>query len=190
VCLAADASGSTAVGQRLPHDAYAALMTDYSRALARCATTRGGLALPPHGDGFVSLWVLRPSGDHGDVSVRRAACHAALEMVTAADRFNHARVETERLPLRLGLTLGAVTIRSDADRGAFEAVGDAVNVAARLQELNRELSTHVLASDAVVSGMEGWFRLNPILRDVELRGVAAPPRVFEVAAPSGKTLDV
>jgi hypothetical protein len=38
--------------------------------------------------------------------------------------------------------------------------------------------------------MEGWFRLNPILRDVELRGVAAPPRVFEVAAPSGKTLDV
>jgi len=190
VCLAADASGSTAIGQRLMHDAYAALMMDYSRTLARCVTTRGGLALPPHGDGFVSLWVLRPSGDHGDVSVRRAACHAALEMVTAADRFNQARAETERLPLRLGLTLGAVSIWSDADRGAFEAVGDAVNVAARLQELNRELSTRVLASEAVVSGTEDRFRLNPILHDVELRGVAAPPRVFEVAPPSGNTLDV
>ena len=183
VCLAADASGSTAIGQRLMHDAYAALMMDYSRTLARCVTRRGGLALPPHGDGFVSLWVLHSRvDDGGDVSVRGVACQAALEMVTAADRFNQARAETERLPLRLGLTLGAVTVRSDADRGAFEAVGDAVNVAARLQELNRELSTRVLASDAVVNGMEGRFRLNPILRDVELRGVAAPPRVFEVVA--------
>ena len=191
VCLAADAGGSTAVGQRLTHDAYAALMMDYSRTLAGCVTMRGGVALPPHGDGFVSLWVLRSHvNDGGDVSIRSAACQAALEMVTAADRFNQARAEAERLPLRLGLTLGAVTIRSDADRGAFEAVGDAVNVAARLQELNRELSTRVLAAEAVVSGTDNRFRLNPILRDVELRGVAAPPRVFEVAAASGNALDV
>src|SRR6185503_8624959 len=56
VCLAADASGPTAVGQKLAHDAYAKLMMDYGGTLARCVTARGGLALPPHGDGFVALW--------------------------------------------------------------------------------------------------------------------------------------
>jgi class 3 adenylate cyclase len=62
VCLAADASGSTAVGQRLAHDAYAALMMDYSRTLARCVTARGGLALPPHGErlcGALGRWLTR-----------------------------------------------------------------------------------------------------------------------------------
>jgi adenylate cyclase len=185
VCVAADAGGSTAIGQQLPHGAYAVLMTEYNRVLARCVTTRGGLALPPHGDGFVSLWVVGTGAvDAADVSTRLTACQAALAMVRAADHFNQERPEAERLPLRLGLTLGKVTIRSDADRGAFEAVGDAVNVAARLQELNRELATRVLASEAVVVGTEEQLALNPILRDVELRGVTAPPRVFELVASS------
>jgi adenylate cyclase len=181
VCLAADASGSTAVGQRLAHDAYAVLITEYNRVLGRCVTSRGGLALAPHGDGFVSLWVLGAGvRDDGEQSVRVAACQAALEMVTAADRFNQAHAESERLPLKLGLTLGAVTIRSDADRGAFEAVGDAVNVAARLQQVNRELGTWVLASAQLVEDLSGHFNLQRIDVPLTLKGVRNAPDVFEV----------
>jgi adenylate cyclase len=107
-------------------------------------------------------------------------------MVAAADQFNQSRPETERLPLRVGLTIGDVTIRSDADRGAFEAVGDAVNVAARLQQLNRDLSTRILASETVISGLNDQLELTPILQDFELRGIAAPPQVFELIA-NGRT---
>jgi adenylate cyclase len=189
VCVVADAAGSTAVGQRLPHDAYAALMTGYSHVLSRCVTARGGLPLAPHGDGFASLWLLKARAEDGDnISVRRAACASALEMVEAADQFNDSRPDHERLPLRVGLTIGAVTVRSDADRGAFEAVGDAVNIAARLEGLNRELATRVLASEDVVAGMEGQFELTLIDRNVTLKGIAAAPCVFEVAARTGPAL--
>lgn len=181
VCVVADAAGSTAVGQRLPHGTYAALMTEYTRVLSQCVTARGGLPLAPHGDGFASLWLLEARVENVDnVSARRAACECALEMVAAADRFNESRPDEERLPLRVGLTTGAVTVRSDADRGAFEAVGDAVNIAARLEGLNRELATRVLASEDVVARIEGRFEMNLIDRDITLKGVAAAPRVFEI----------
>jgi adenylate cyclase len=165
------------------------LMTGYSHVLSRCVTARGGLPLAPHGDGFASLWLLKARAEDGDnISVRRAACASALEMVEAADQFNDSRPDHERLPLRVGLTIGAVTVRSDADRGAFEAVGDAVNIAARLEGLNRELATRVLASEDVVAGMEGQFELTLIDRNVTLKGIAAAPCVFEVAARTGPAL--
>jgi adenylate cyclase len=187
VCVAADAGGSTAIGQRLPHSAYAALMTEYNRALARCVTTRGGLALPPHGDGFVSLWVVGSgAADKADVSTRLIACEAALEMARAAAHFNQERPEAERLPLRLGLTLGKVTIRSDADRGAFEAVGDAVNVAARLQQLNQELGTSVLASADLVGDLSMHLQLRRIDVLLTLKGVTHAPEVFALVTPKDR----
>jgi adenylate cyclase len=157
-------------------------MTDYNGALARCVTTRGGLALPPHGDGFVSLWALGARLHHADATIRLAACHAALEMTAAADRFNEARADDERLPLRLGLTVGEVTIRSDADRGAFEAVGDAVNIAARLQEANRSLGTAVLASADLVVDLPAEILLRRIEGPLRLKGVERTSDVFELKA--------
>lgn len=179
VCLAADAGGSTAVGQRLVHDVYARLMTEYNRVLAGVAS-HGGVALPPHGDGFVALFVIRL--DAHDRTIRLSACETALRLTAAANRFNSARVEGERLPLRIGLTVGLVAIRSDADRGVFEAVGDPVNVAARLQQANRELGTSVLASGDVVAGFAGVLNLHRIDVPLSLKGVARVPDIFELRA--------
>jgi adenylate cyclase len=181
VCLVTDATGSTAVGQRLSHGAYARLMTDYNRVLAECVAARGGLPLAPHGDGFVSLWVVKGAGPR-DSSIRLGACRAALEMVDAAARFNETRADGERLPLRIGLTVGPVAICSDADRGAFEAVGDTVNVAARLQQANKELGTSVLASAPLVQDLSPELPLRRVDSPPALKGVANPPEVFEVLA--------
>jgi adenylate cyclase len=179
ICLAADAGGSTAIGQRLPHDEYARLMFDYNRTLVGCVIARGGLALSPHGDGFISLWIVGARTDK--TSIRLAACHAALDMVAAADRFNQARTSSERLPLRIGLTAGEVTIHSDAERGPFEAVGDAVNVAARLQDANKTLGTSVLASADLIVDLPAEVRLRHIESPLLLKGVDRVPDVVELA---------
>jgi adenylate cyclase len=182
VCLVTDATGSTAVGQRLSHGAYAKLMTEYNRVLAECVAARGGLALAPHGDGFVSLWVVEPGVGVDDSRVRLAACHTALEMLSATRGFNERHAEGERLPVRIGMNVGPVTIRSDADRGAFEAVGDTVNVAARLQQANKELGTSVLASAPLVQDLSPELPLRRVDSPPALKGVANPPEVFEVLA--------
>jgi len=53
----------------------------------------------------------------------------------------------------------------------FNAFGDAVNVAARLRDLNRELGTRVLASAEVVDGLETRFDLRKIPDDLSLKGI-------------------
>jgi len=160
VCLATDAEGSTALGQRLSNREYAALLRDYNHALVKPVVIRGGTPLDPQGDGFVSVWcsASRSNGDV-DAECRFQACATAIDIATAADRFNLAHSEGARLPARTGLTVGIVTIHSDADRGVFNAFGDAVNVAARLRDLNRELGSRVIASEEVVSGLD--TRLEP-----------------------------
>ena len=142
VCLATDAEGSTAVGQRLSNEEYARLIRDYHEALTQPVLKRGGAALAPEGDGFAGVWrsnQVRGVGKDTDASRRLHACLAALEIVEAARQFNLGQPDGKQLPVRIGLTAGTVTIHSNADRGVFTAVGDAMNVAARLRDLNREV---------------------------------------------------
>jgi adenylate cyclase len=181
VCVATDAEGSTALGQRLSNREYAALLRDYNHALVKPVLIRGGTPLDPQGDGFVSVWC-SGSGSHDEVDAecRFQACATALDIATAADRFNLAQSDGSRLPARTGLTVGVVTIHSDADRGVFNAFGDAVNVAARLRDLNRELGSRVLASHEVVKGLETNLDLRALQHDVALKGVMRPQLIVEI----------
>ena len=183
VCLATDAEGSTAVGQRLSNADFARLLGEYNQALARPVWLHGGAALAPEGDGFIGLWCSTravPGDDDIEPECRLLACLTATEITEAARQFNLVQADGARLPVRIGLTAGTVTIHSDADRGVFNVIGDAVNVAARLRDLNRELGTGVLASEEVVKGLEPKVRLRPVSEPVALKGVDPPPAVFEV----------
>ena len=82
--------------------------------------------------------------------------------------------------MRIGLTAGAVTIHSNADRGVFAAVGDPMNVAARLRDLNREVGSLVLASEDVIKELESKLNLRPIAGSFPLKGITHRPVVFEI----------
>jgi adenylate cyclase len=186
VCLATDAAGSTAIGQRLPHGPYAHLMTSYHRALSSVVAVGGGEPLPPQGDGFIALWWVRDRGHGSEAGVaitRLQACRTALAVVAAAERFNRDQPAATQLPTRIGLNLGAVTIHSDADRGVFEAFGDVVNVAARLRDLNVRLGTRILASGDVVRGLDPNLAFDKVEGRVSLKGVEHPPDVVEIVCP-------
>jgi adenylate cyclase len=181
VCIATDAEGSTAVGQRLSNEDYARLIRDYHEALTRPVWNRGGAALAPEGDGFAGIWCSHEvRGVHDIDAARLRACLAAIEIVEAARQFNLGQPDGKQLPVRIGLTAGAVTIHSNADRGVFTAVGDAMNVAARLRDLNREVGSRILASEDVVRGLETRLQLRRISGDFALKGITQTPVVFEI----------
>ena len=186
VCLATDAAGSTAIGQQLPHDRYAHLLAEYNDALTQPVRARGGAILEPQGDGFVCLWYLSAARNDADADTRLRACRTALEIADASLRFDRRQPEGQQLPTRVGLNVGQVTIHSDADRGVFKAFGDAVNVAARLRDLNVELGTRVLANAAVVDGLEQDLAVRRVPGSFALKGVAAATAVValgEAGAP-------
>ena len=81
---------------------------------------------------------------------------------------------------RFGANWGKVTLATVGARAHYEyrAVGDPVNTASRIQELNKKFDTRILVSQSLVAGVEGFA-----VRDLGLfllRGKKTPERIFEL----------
>ena len=92
------------------------------------------------GDGFLAVFgTPRPSDDHAD-----RALAAALEIAQAVEG-----MDDDQLQIGIGLNSGSVVAGSigGADRLEFSVIGDAVNVAARVESATRETGDLILLSE-------------------------------------------
>jgi len=129
------------------------------------------------GDDVLALW----TGGDADRGMHLKACGAALELMSAVDRFNAAS-PTLRLPTRIGISGGevATTAIGAVNHFEFRPVGDTVVTSVRLQELNKLLGTRILAAEPVIRGLD-----TVLVRDLgvfQLRGKNLPTHVFEIMA--------
>lgn len=152
-CVATDAERYTAIAEGMDPVALARLMNDYYAAIFRPIEQFGGFVSDVVGDAALALWAARTP----DSALRENACRAALAIAGAVREFNRT---SGRPPLytRIGLDFGAMSLGSVGAGGHYEyrAVGDIVNTANRLQNLNKELGTCTLVSEAVLEGTEGF----------------------------------
>jgi adenylate cyclase len=115
--------------------------------------------------------------------------HAATRAVECAVSMQRrlARMQAQkRTPIRgvrIGINTGEAivgNIGSDK-RMDFTVIGDAVNVAARLQELAKELEADTLVSEATYRQVEGTFQFIA-LEPVVLRGRQEPTPIYRLGA--------
>src|SRR5258706_7034513 len=114
-----------------------------------------------------------------DPDTRKQVCSALLEMREAADAFNQ-RFAGERMSTRFGANWGKVTLATVGARAHYEyrAVGDTVNTANRIQDLNKKVGTRILVSQALVAGVEGFLTRD--LGTFQLRGRKSTERIVEL----------
>jgi adenylate cyclase len=62
---------------------------------------------------------------------------------------------------------------------SYTVIGDAVNLGARLESLNKEYGTRIIISDATRQQLVGEYELRP-LGDVVVKGKTMPVAIFEV----------
>jgi class 3 adenylate cyclase len=139
----------------------------------------GGLVLQFIGDEIEAVFgapVAAP--DHAD-----RALHAALEMRRRLDTWNAARAGGGvSLAHGIGVHSGPVLAGNigSPDRLSYALVGDAVNLASRLQSLTRELGGQILVSGDTVRRLKGSFALEA-LPAVHVKGRAADVEVYRAA---------
>jgi adenylate cyclase len=140
----------------------------------------GGVISDISGDGVMCVW----SGPAYPASACRGAVSAAVELLEFVEQFN-LRHPDERLPTRIGVHAGAALlgIVGGAGRYASTVVGDVANTASRVEGLNKQLGTRLLASEEVLRGLTG-FILRP-LGEFLLAGKSEPIRVAEVLGRTG-----
>ncbi|MEX0630356.1 MAG: adenylate/guanylate cyclase domain-containing protein [Chloroflexota bacterium] len=180
--LFADVTGSTAIGEALDPEDMRALLGRYFAIAQDVVTQHGGTLEKFIGDAVMAVFGLPTA--HDDDAARAAAAALALRDQVRADPGLG-----DRLPIRLGISTGeVVAAMGGGEGGDFLVTGDAVNVAARLQQSAD--SWEIVSSERTARAAGDGFVFGPLM-DLEARGKGAPVRARRlesagVAAPRAR----
>src|SRR5436190_9938357 len=181
--LLADIADSTTIGERLGHERSKFLFDEVTRLLVAEVKRSGGTVAQFTGDGLFALFGV-PSA-HDDDAER--AVRAALAMQAALGAYAKDVGEAYGVELagRVGVNTGPVVLLADdaaPPEERFNALGDTVNTAARLQAAAGRGG--VAVSPATAQQIESAFELESI-GSLELKGKSAPIEVFRVGGERG-----
>jgi adenylate cyclase len=173
VSMFVDMRGSTTLAeQRLPFDTVF-IVNRFLGAVSRAVIECGGQPNQFVGDGELALFGL----DANPQAACRQALQAAALIATNIDEMNQFLSHDLREPVRFGIGIhGGEVIIGDIgyrDHQVFTALGDAVNVAARLQDMTKSLECEVILSEEVYQTAGVSVNLRPV-QELEIRGRAQP----------------
>ena len=111
------------------------------------------------------------------------ACRTALDMVATMEELARAWAALDRPQFRIGVGInsGVAAVGNMGSDRLFDytAIGDNVNLASRLEGLNKYYGTNILVSQGTVKSLNGEFILRPVDL-VQVKGKAQPLEVFEL----------
>src|SRR5579859_5765436 len=169
--LFADVTESTALGDTLDPEDVRALMSRYYTHARQVVTEHGGTLEKFIGDAVMAVFGLPQA--HGDDAERALAAALALHEAVANDRLLGPSFQ-----LRIGANTGEVIATNQPASGDFLVTGDAVNVAARLQQCAAPGET--LVGERTMNAARLAFLFKPA-RQVEVKGKRQALQVFPLS---------
>ncbi len=177
--LFSDMRGFTALTEKgVPEDIVAMLNEYFTRMVQVLFDHRGTL------DKFVGDMVMALFGaplddeDHADHAVQ-----AAVAMVRALDGLNKewAAFGMPTLDIGVGINTGGMVAGNIGSKTimSYTVIGDAVNLGARLESLNKEYGTRIIISEHTRSRLKGRYDMRP-LGSVTVKGKSHPVAIYEV----------
>ncbi len=180
--LFADLRGFTEKAETWPETQLLAMMGDYFEMVVSPIQQMGGDVLKFMGDGILAVFDVE---DSAEKSCRLAAEAAEKSMINLRD-YNEDGLRNGREPIEfvIGMDFGKVTFGNigSPDRLDFTVVGQAVNVASRVQELCKELAENVLMTASVAQYMGDEVQS---VGFHSVRGLAEDIEVFKTSAKLG-----
>ena len=180
--LFSDIRGFTAASEHTPPEAVVAQLNEYFTVMVRVLHAHQGTLDKFVGDMVMGLFGAPVDDPHH----AEHAVDAARAMVSELATLN-ARWRAEgRAPLDIGIGINsgemiAGNIGSEAIM-SYTVIGDAVNLASRLESLNKDFRTRIIISDATRCQLVRSDDVIP-LGDVTVKGRAQAVAIFEVRVP-------
>jgi adenylate cyclase len=171
-----DLRGFTELSENLSGAELVSFLNDYFGAMTDAVGRHGGEVLKFIGDALLAIFPL--SGETGSLVAARALA-AATEAQAAISALNEKRRESGQPAIRFGLALhvGEVLYGNigGADRLDFTVIGQAVNVASRIEGLTKTLGRQILFSGDFAELRRGQ---GEALGNFPLKGVGAERPVY------------
>jgi adenylate cyclase len=177
--LFTDIRGFTSLSENLNPEELVKVLHDFLNPMSNIIIQHGGTIDKYIGDAIMALFgAPLELPDHA-----RRACRTALDMVASLRELGQQWAAEGRPQIRVGVGInsGVAAVGNMGSDRLFDytAIGDNVNLASRLEGLNKYYGTDILLSEATVRGLDGDF----ILRRVDLvrvKGKAQSLEVFEL----------
>jgi len=191
VIMFTDIAGFTSLSENLTAPATASFLNEHFGMIAEFVEAEGGTIDKFMGDSVMAMWgVPERQADPAD-----RACRCALKISRAVAGINRNRkaadADAPRLRLRIGIHAGRVVVGNigGSDRVSYTVVGDAVNVAQRLEELAKSVGdtdadVRIFISGSVKGSFVKPFDLVP-LGPQQLRGREESVEVYMLVDPQG-----
>jgi class 3 adenylate cyclase len=179
--LFADVEGFTAMCARVDPARLSVAVQRYFEHMTRVALAHGGIVDKFIGDCVMAVWGVPRAAD----ALEQRVALGALAMFRAS-LSTPITQEFERIGERLGIRVGAACGEvlagnmGSTERMSYTVIGDAVNLAARLESLNKQWGTRIMLADDVARSCGAVLVLRLVVHAAVV-GRVAPLDVYDVA---------
>lgn len=174
--LFTDIEAFSTISEQVSPERLVALLNEYFEAVSAAVDRHAGTIAQFQGDAMlVTFNTIKPDPGHAANAVR---CARAIQEATREHRFGgQVRMRT-RCGVNTGrIVTGAVGAR---DRLIYTVHGDEVNIAARLEQLNKKYGTYILVTESTVLATGAGFSFRHV-DEVAVRGRVAPTKIYTLA---------
>jgi adenylate cyclase len=180
-----DLANFTTLSERFEPERIVSLLNEYFTEMSQVILDSQGVIDKYQGDGIMAFWGAPISlEDHA-----ARACRAALECQVRMGKINQSlsREGIPPLSMRIGLHSGDAVVGNmgSAQRFDYTIIGDNVNLASRLEGVNKQFGTEVIISETTLlqagEGIEA--------RELDLiavKGKEKPIRIYELLGEKGR----
>jgi adenylate cyclase len=188
--LFSDLKGFTTLSERLEPQDLLARLNEYLSAMTQIVMDEKGTLDKYIGDAIMAFWnAPKDLPDHATRALRTAVL-MQRKMNELNAKWRQADPNHEDLVVRIGINTGTVVVGNvgGVERFDYSAIGDAVNLAARLEPANKTYETLVMASQFTLDAADrGAFRFRE-LDLIAVKGKVEPVTVYEILEMAGAEL--
>ena len=187
--LFSDLSGFTTISEDMDAQDLIALLNEYLNEMTQVVFDEDGYLDKYIGDAIMAFWnAPKDVPDHPDRAMRTAIL-MQRRMDALNERWAEGNDDHEPLKVRIGVHTGEVVVGNvgGEDRFDYSAIGDAVNLAARLEPANKTYDTLNMVSQATLEAGKGEYRVRE-LDNIVVKGKEAPVKVYELLELQGVEL--
>lgn len=177
--LFSDICRFTTMSEKMPPAELMSYLSEYFDVMTKIILQYEGVLDKYIGDGIMALW----GTPQDDAQHALHACQCAVAMSEALTKLNEKwkAQGKPQLTLRIGINTGEAVVGNvgSEDRLNYTAIGDSVNIASRLQELNKLYGTVIIVSRATYQLVKEHFALR-LLDHIAVRGKTNDLYVYEI----------
>ena len=179
VVFFSDIRSFTSISESLEPEDVVEFLNQYMTRMVHCITKAKGVVDKYIGDAIMAVWGAPLSSGNDAFN----AVNAALMMRDELIEFNMGRGDDKRPAIRIGCGIHCGPVLAgqigSEDRMEYTVIGDTVNIASRIESLNKFFATDILISEETAERIKDKFRVVP-MRKIKVKGKSDPLQIYAV----------